>query len=435
MGLSTDMIASLYEKFLAATGVSTDTRNIREGSLFFALKGPHFDANQFAKQAIEKGAAFAVVDDPAYAVNDCYVTVPNGLKALQALANHHRKQFKIPFIAITGSNGKTTTKELMRDVLSVKYNVLATEGNLNNHIGVPLTLLRVRNETEVAIIEMGANHVGEIAALCRIAEPTHGLITNIGKAHLEGFGGQEGVIRGKSELYHYLIGQEGVLFVNNRDAVLANMAQKRIKNPYDYPEKGNYYEATLLQSKPYVKFKAMNGDEVSTRLPGAYNFDNIATALCVGKFFEVEATAAHAKIAAYEADNNRSQVIQRNNTTIIMDAYNANPTSMKLALEGLAAMDGSPKVAILGDMLELGSESAKEHGAIGHLIGALGIDMALFCGKEMREAHLKCPSSQHFDTMESLKMYLSERPISNGAVLIKGSRGMALENIVPYIDG
>lgn len=430
----TGNIEDLYLHFLNATGVSTDTRSIDQGNIFFALKGPNFNANKLAVQALDKGASIAVIDDAEFDMDSRCFLVEDVLTTLQHLATHHRRQFDIPFVALTGSNGKTTTKELIRDVLATKFNVMATLGNLNNHIGVPLTLLRVSAETEIAIIEMGANHVGEIAALCKIAEPTHGLITNIGKAHLEGFGGIEGVIRGKSEMYNWLIQTDGVIFVNSKHDVLRNMAERRMKHPYYYPQKGNYFYAELLETKPALKFRSENGEEVQTQIHGEYNFDNICTALCIGKFFETEPTASNAAIASYVSENNRSQSIDRGDKTIILDAYNANPSSMEAALRDLAGLNTPHKAAILGDMYELGEAKEEEHRKIGTLTKDLNIDLAIFCGELMKTAAEANTDSVYCETKEELSLYLSSNVIPAGHILVKGSRGMGLETIVDKIN-
>lgn len=429
----TGNIEDLYPHFLKATGVSTDTRSIGPGNIFFALKGPNFNANKLAAQALEKGASVAVIDDPEFNNDPRCFLVTDVLKTLQRLATHHRRQFDIPFVALTGSNGKTTTKELIHDVLATKFRVLATLGNLNNHIGVPLTLLRVNAETEIAIIEMGANHVGEIAALCEIAEPTHGLITNIGKAHLEGFGGIEGVIRGKSEMYNFLIQTDGVIFVNSKHDVLRNMAERRMKHPYYYPRQGDYFQAELLEAKPALRFKGENGEEVQTQIHGEYNFDNICTALCIGKFFQTDADKSHAAIAAYVSENNRSQSIVRGDKTIILDAYNANPSSMEAALRDVAGLNSPHKTVILGDMYELGETKKEEHRKLGLMTKELGIDLPIFCGELMSEAALANTDSVYCENKEKLSHYLATNVIPAGHVLVKGSRGMGLETIVDKI--
>ncbi|WP_323758246.1 UDP-N-acetylmuramoyl-tripeptide--D-alanyl-D-alanine ligase [Roseivirga sp.] len=426
-------IASLYEKFKASTGISTDTREIEMGNLFFALKGPNFNANKLAEQALSLGASYAVIDDSEYENNPLCVLVGDALETLQALANHHRRQLTIPIIAITGSNGKTTTKELTRNVLATKYMVSATIGNLNNHIGVPLTLLSIGTDIEMAIIEMGANHVGEIAALCKIAEPTHGLITNIGKAHLEGFGGFEGVIRGKTEMYHWLIENGGTIFVNSQNEILSNIAQRRIESPIYYPAKGDFLALSLIEAKPNIVFEDGEGKRTTTTLSGAYNFENIATALCVGKYFKVDMEKATQAVATYSPDNNRSQILEKGSNTIIMDAYNANPTSMKAALENLSLLNATSKLAILGDMLELGETSEAEHSAIGALTSELGIEEVIFCGPHMKTAKEANPKALYFETKSALNDHLMANIVENRTILLKGSRGMGLESVLDFI--
>ncbi|MDX5348847.1 MAG: UDP-N-acetylmuramoyl-tripeptide--D-alanyl-D-alanine ligase, partial [Hymenobacteraceae bacterium] len=319
-----ETIESLYKKYLTCSSVSTDTRTVQPGALFVALNGPNFKGSQFAAQALEKGASYVITDDVNLPDNRC-LQVEDTLKTLQDLANYHRQQLQIPVIGITGSNGKTTTKELINRVLSQKYKTLYTSGNLNNHIGVPLTLLRIKPEHEIAIIEMGANHQGEIDFLCHIANPTHGVITNIGKAHLEGFGGLEGVARGKSELYRYLAKQNGIAFVNSKNEQLMQLSsgiEKRIL----YPAPGDFYQADLLEETPFVVYRSDNGEKVETQLPGRYNFENMCVAACVGKYFEVAMPQVNEAIASYSPDNNRSQLIKTGSNTILLDAYNANPT-------------------------------------------------------------------------------------------------------------
>jgi len=423
------MIEKLYQYFLKSTGVSTDTRTVQHGQLFFALNGPNFDANKFAEKALEAGAMLAVVDDEGYVKGDQYFLVSDALESLQQLANFHRKQLDIPFIGITGSNGKTTTKELMRDVLAQKYNVVATIGNLNNHIGVPLTLLSIKEDTEIGIIEMGANHVGEIEALCEIAEPTHGLITNIGEAHLKGFGGIEGVIRGKSELYNFLIQSEGVAFVNSQNEILSNMAKRRIKEPVFYGAEGDFYAASLLTSTPSIQYATDKNIKVSTQLSGGYNFENITAALCVGRFFEVDENSANEAVANYVPSNNRSQLIEQGNIKIILDAYNANPSSMKAALDNLVKLDGS-KAVILGDMFELGEASEAAHVELGRLTANLGFDKVIFCGALSKSGKEGNPDALYFITKTELATYLVLNPIEQDHLLIKGSRGMGLETLL-----
>lgn len=425
-------IASIYEKFLAAGKVSTDTRKIEPGSLFFALKGERFNANQFAEEALRQGARYAVIDEAAYQQDDRFVLVDDVLATLQALARHHRRQLGIPVLGINGTNGKTTTKELVHAVLSQKYKTLATRGNLNNHIGVPLTLLELDATHEVAVIELGANRIGEIAALCAIAEPTHGLTTNIGKAHMEGFGGLEGAIRGESEQYHYLLQTQGTVFINSQNEILQNMA-KRFARPYFYPAPGDYFACELLGADPFIRYRHENGTEVQTQLIGAYNFENVAAALCIGKFFGVPDEAANQAVSAYKPENKRSQVIQKGSNTIILDAYNANPDSMQAAIKNLEAMPATYKVAILGDMYELGADSPQEHAAIGALLNTGKLTDILLCGKLMADAHRTCPRALFFETKQALEAHLKAHPVQGATILLKASRGIALETVLELL--
>ena len=422
----------LYEKFLESAGVSTDTRKIDLGSIFFSLKGENFDGNKFAGDALDAGASYVVVDNPEVVESDRFLLVEDVLTALQHLAKYHRQQLDIPIFGLTGSNGKTTTKELIREVLSTKYRVIATEGNLNNHIGVPLTLLKISTDTDVGVIEMGANHIGEIATLCEISQPTHGLITNIGKAHLEGFGSFEGVLRAKSELYNYLIQHNGIVFINSDDEVLTNMS-KRINEPVFYNNPGDFYECKLISANPFVNFRTEAGEDVQTKLIGTYNFKNMAAALCVGKYFEVNATAANEAIANYLPQNNRSQIINTESNQIILDAYNANPVSMLAALENIDAMDHVNKVVILGDMFELGDDAELEHEKIVEKAANMKLAKAIFCGHASTKAAAKQSNSISFVSKEEVAGYLENNPIKDSLVLIKASRGMGLETLVEYI--
>ncbi|MDN5203306.1 UDP-N-acetylmuramoyl-tripeptide--D-alanyl-D-alanine ligase [Fulvivirgaceae bacterium BMA10] len=427
------MIEALYEKFLKSKGVSTDTRDIQKDTIFFALKGPNFNANSFAGEALEKGASYVVIDDESYKVDDRCVVVSDSLKALQELANFHRKKLKIPVIGITGTNGKTTTKELIHAVLSKKFNTLATEGNLNNHIGVPLTLLSIGKKVEIAIIEMGASKIGDIAELCQIAEPTHGLITNIGKGHTEGFGGIDGVIRGKSELYQYLLETNGKVFINSNNEILSNMA-KRFERPYMYPAYADYYHCQLVTADPFLVIKSEAGNLVETNLIGDYNFENIAAALCIGKFFDVPPKKANRGISQYSPKNNRSQISKIGSNTVILDAYNANPNSMQAAINNLASMESENKVAILGDMKELGDISEEEHRQIGALTKEKSFKKVLYCGALMKCAKEIDSHALYFEDRERLKAYLKEHEIKNSLVLIKASRSMGLEDVVGDLE-
>lgn len=426
------MIEDIYEKFLECGQVSTDTRNIAEDCLFIALKGEKFNANQFAADALEKGARYALIDEAKYQQDERYILVPNTLKTLQELARHHRRQFNIPVLGINGTNGKTTTKELLNRVLSIKFKTLATQGNLNNHIGVPLTLLQLQKQHELAIIELGANSVGEIAMLCEIAEPTHGLTTNIGKAHMEGFGGFEGAIRGESEQYHYLIQHKGTVFINSQNPILSNMA-KRFDAPLFYPAEGDYFHCKLISADPFIIYQHENGEEVVTKLIGAYNFENIAAALCIGKYFDVNAKEANLAVSQYQPSNKRSQLIEKGSNTIIMDAYNANPDSMQAAIKNLDKMKVAHKVAILGDMFELGKDSPAEHAAIGSLLSACNIHEVLLCGSMMEDAKKAYPQAQYFSKKEDLITYLQAQHYENATILLKASRGIALETILDYL--
>jgi UDP-N-acetylmuramoyl-tripeptide--D-alanyl-D-alanine ligase len=422
----------LYQKYLESGKVSTDTRQITPGSVFFALKGPTFDANEFAAEALAKGASYAVVDDPKFVSNEKYVLVEDGLTALQVLAAHHRRQLKIPVIGLTGSNGKTTSKELVHAVLAKKFKLLATKGNLNNHIGVPLTILSIDSSHEIAVVEMGANHVGEIAALCEIANPTHGFITNIGKAHIGTFGGFDNIVRAKSELYQHLIANNGVTFVNSQNSILANMA-RRMKEPVFYPAKDDYYHCEFVESNPNVVVRTEDGAKLPTQLIGSYNFENIAVALCIGKYFGVDADSAAKAIADYVPGNMRSQVVRKGSNTIILDAYNANPSSMEAAIANLAAMKAESKVAILGDMYELEGEATSEHEKIGAILKEHGIARAYLCGPLMAAAKKTLPTARFLPSRDELVLELKNHPLSNSLILVKASRGMALEKIVDFL--
>ena len=419
----------LYDIFQECGRVSTDTRSIVPGSLFFALKGERFNAHEFAQQALDQGAAYAVIDEPEYQHNEHCLLVDDVLTSLQRVAHHHRVALGIPVIGINGTNGKTTTKELLHAVLSQKYRTLATRGNLNNHIGVPLTLLELTSDTELAIIELGANHVGEIGALCQIAHPTHGLTTNIGKAHMEGFGGLEGAIRGESEQYDYLLKTDGVVFINSQDELLSRMSE-RFSQPYYYPAPDDYFPCTLVSADPFVVYQSAEGPPVETQLVGAYNFENIAAALCIGQYFEVPPEAAHEAVRTYQSTNKRSQIVKQGSNTVILDAYNANPDSMQAAVRNLAAMRADRKAVMLGDMYELGEDAAAEHRALGELLAQSGIQCVLLCGELMQSAHRACPDSHYFTDKAALENYLRQQPITDSMVLIKGSRGMAMETLV-----
>lgn len=428
-------LSILYQLYLKSTGVSTDTRKIGQGNLFFALKGPNFNANEFAPKALEMGASAVVIDDPAYWVEDDerYFICEDVLTTLQKLANHHRHQLRIPIIGLTGSNGKTTSKELLNAVLKQKFKTVATVGNLNNHIGVPLTLLSIGSDAEIAIVEMGANKPGDIKELCDIAEPTHGFITNIGRAHLEGMGGPEGVLKTKTELFQHLREAKGTVFINSQDAILSNMA-KRFENPILYPAKGDFCEVTFQGADPFVKFSAESSDQVlQTNLIGAYNFGNIATALTIGKFFGVPMEKAVQAVVTYRPENMRSQLIEKRSNTIILDAYNANPSSMEVAIRTFGQMTGKKKMIILGDMFELGDHAEAEHRRIGEIVSEYPIDKVCFTGKLMVSALEKAPKALYFPDPFSLRNWLEDSKLEDYLILIKGSRGMKLEILVDFI--
>lgn len=426
-------IETIYERYKECQAVSSDTRKLPEGCLFVALKGPNFDANTFAAEALENGAKYALISDKKYQKDKRYLLVDDTLQALQMLANHHRRQLDIPIIGITGSNGKTTTKELIHTVLSCKYKCWATKGNLNNHIGVPLTILNAPKDTEIMVVEMGANKQRDIHELCEIAEPTHGIITNIGKAHLEGFGGEEGILRGKTELYNFLLEHKGTVFINSRNEKLSPWGAQ-FEHPVYYPEKGDFYHCDLVSADPFVILKTENRQKISTKLMGMYNYENIAAALCIGKFFEVDTKEANKAVSEYVPSDNRSQIIEsKNGNFIILDAYNANPSSMKAAIENFAGLKRPKKVLILGDMKELGEESVHEHHELGRLLARHHFDKILLCGISIIEAMDNLPGSVHFENRLMLTNYLKSKKYQNTTFLIKGSRSMGLEEVVNYL--
>ncbi|MGY6744799.1 MAG: UDP-N-acetylmuramoyl-tripeptide--D-alanyl-D-alanine ligase [Cecembia sp.] len=430
-------IEDLYQTFLQSTGVSTDTRKIGKGNIFFALKGPNFNANDFAAQALESGADWVVVDEARVIPSGDarYFLTRDVLSMLQELAHFHRKQLDIPIIGLTGSNGKTTSKELLHAVLKQKFRTSATVGNLNNHIGVPLTLLAIPKDTEIGIIEMGANKQGDIQELCEIAAPTHGFITNIGKAHLEGMGGPEGVLKTKTELFQHLREKKGVVFINSQDPILSNMA-KRFENPVLYPAKGDFCEVEFLGADPFVKFRVEGDEQVHiSSLIGAYNFGNIATALTLGKYFGIPMDLAVRAIVAYRPSNMRSQLVEKRSNMIILDAYNANPSSMEVAIDTFGKMSGKKhKMVILGDMYELGDATEAEHAKLGELVGKYNFEKICFTGKHIQSALAKAPiRALYFPDPFSFRNWLQDSKFEDHLILIKGSRGMKLEGLVDFI--
>ena len=416
---------TLYDIYLQHPRICTDTRNIIEGSLFFCLKGENFDGNRFALDALDKGAAYVVTENKEYADNPRCVIVDDSLKALQQLASEHRAHLKVPVIGITGTNGKTTTKELTAAVLKKKYKVAFTQGNLNNHIGVPLTLLSVTTDDEIVIVEMGANHPGEIAFLADIARPEYGLITNIGTAHIEGFGSRENIIQTKKALYDEVLRHHGHLFVNADDPLLSGLVAGYVNLSTYGVDSPAEVKGAVLEMTPYLTINLL-GRRVETHLTGMYNLTNMLAAAAVGRYFCVPDDDIVAAIAEYEPSNHRSQVIKRNGLTIIADYYNANPSSMYAALHNLAMIDGARKMAILGDMLELGEVSEEEHHRMIGTAAGLGIE-AWYVGEEFcRQLE---NDSHGFHSVAELNAYLKEHPITDGVVLIKGSRGIHLENV------
>ncbi|SEN24763.1 UDP-N-acetylmuramoyl-tripeptide--D-alanyl-D-alanine ligase [bacterium A37T11] len=430
-------IAELYTLFKRHPAISTDTRNITPDSLFFALKGANFNGNAFAVRALEAGAAYAVVDEPVCPTNKRIVVVRDVLTALQDLARYHRRQLTIPVIGITGTNGKTTSKELLYAVLSQRYQAFATHGNLNNHIGVPLSVLSIGPEIEMAIIEMGANHLGEIALLCSIAQPSHGLITNVGRAHLEGFGSFEGVKKTKAELYDWLSTHQGTLFLQHDNELLLEMAAKRnFKQRVTYGfKKDNRISGEIIASGPLLNLRwqehgQAGSYEVQTQLTGAYNAENVLAAICAGRHFDLSPENINAGIRSYKPKNNRSQLTFTETNTLICDFYNANASSMAAALENVTLMPSAQKVVILGDMFELGNDSFEEHRKIVQIVAEMSLGTKIFVGKEFYKQ--KNPSAEFYETTDELMKKLKDQPIRHSLVLLKASRGMAFEKLVPY---
>ena len=416
-------IEDIYQLYSKHYLVDTDTRNIRKDTLFFALKGDNFNGNKFAKEALKQGALYAIIDEKEYQTQPNIILVEDVLKTLQQLANYHRNVLNIPIIGLTGSNGKTTTKELINAVLSTKYKTTATKGNLNNHIGVPLTLLSMNLKTEIGIVEMGANHKKEIEFLCTLCEPNFGYITNFGKAHLEGFGGIEGVIEGKSELYTYLENTDKIAFINTED----NIQLEKSKNIKSIPFNNGL---TFLEVNPFVKL-SLNSNTIQSNLIGKYNYTNIAAAATIGNYFKVSEDQIKDGIENYIPDNNRSQIINKLTNRIILDAYNANPSSMKAALENFETIQEENKTVILGDMFELGKTSLKEHQAIVELVEILNFKNCFFVGENFYQTKTK---NTLFKTFEELKEHLKNNPLNLQSILIKGSRGMRLERLLDIID-
>ena len=431
----------LYQIYLKHPVICTDTRKITESCLFFALKGENFDANEFASKALDSGAAYAIVDDERYVINDRYLLVGDVLKALQDLSAFHRKQLKIPVIGITGTNGKTTTKELIKSVLSQHCRIYATEGNLNNHIGVPLTLLSIREDCDIAIIEMGANHQKEIEFLCGLAQPGYGLITNVGKAHLEGFGSIEGVKIAKGELYEYLAQTNGTVFINTDNPSLVDMSRDRdVKNIVGYGKGAtNYISGGLKEVSPSLtvewQLKAQEDESIYTaesNLPGIYNFENILAAICIGSFFKLSTEQINGGIKAYLPQNNRSQIVKTENNTLICDYYNANPSSMMVALDNLEAVPAEQKAMILGDMFELGADAPMEHRFVLDKAMQTASSRRIFVGEEFFRMKSSFDAEFYKNTLDASEG-IRKNPIKKSTILLKGSRGMKLESLVSQL--
>lgn len=425
-------IEQLHNLFLASDGISTDTRKLKPNTLFFALKGDNFNGNEYAKKSIEEGCSYAIIDEKKFALSEKYILVDDVLKTIQQLANYHRKQFKIPVIGITGSNGKTTTKELIGAVLETTYNVLITEGNLNNHLGVPFTLLRLNVDHEIAVIEMGASKKGDIQELCEIAEPTHGIITNIGAAHIEGFGSLQGVIDTKTEMYRFIESNKGTIFYNSEDEVLTSHLPKSVET-FSYGTSSGKITGSITELTPLVNFKWKENDYTSpivkSHLVGNYNFTNFLAAISIGRFFEVNADAVNHALANYIPSNKRSQIEKTERNMLIVDCYNANATSMMAAIENFVAIPEKNKIAFLGDMLELGPISKTEHQKIADYLSDKNIPVFLV-GKEFATATTnfkKYNSSAELIERENLKS------IKDQLILVKGSRGIKLEMVIPLL--
>ncbi|ESU21457.1 murF protein [Flavobacterium enshiense DK69] len=425
-------IEDIYQCFLQSTGVCTDTRKITSDCLFVALKGDNFDANEFAQQALNNGAAFAIIDNKKYFTDeDKMLLVSDSLKALQDLANYHRQELGLPIIALTGSNGKTTTKELINAVLSKKYITKATVGNLNNHIGVPLTLLSFNEDTDIGIVEMGANHQKEIEMLCEIAEPDYGYITNFGKAHLEGFGGVEGVIKGKSELYQYLEKHQKTVFINLDDPIQKEKTETLTRSTFSQSEKADI-KIDSASANPMVKI-SFNNLEINSHLIGIYNANNINAAITIGKYFNVSDADIKEAIENYIPSNNRSQLMEKNGNHIILDAYNANPSSMSAAIENFIQLEGHNKIAILGDMFELGKESINEHKKVIDLLLKQTQIETYFVGKDFFANKTENNHLHFYDSYDTFATFFQTKKPTGKTILIKGSRGMALERTLEIL--
>ena len=425
-------IKYIHNLFLKCSSVSIDTRKIEANSLFVAIKGERFDANTFAKTALEKGAIYVIIDDESYYIDERTIVVKNSLIALQELAKYHRQYLKLTIIALTGSNGKTTTKELINVVLAKKLETKSTVGNLNNHIGVPLTLLSFTAETELGIVEMGANHQKEIEFLCNLATPDYGYITNFGKAHLEGFGGVEGVIKGKSEMYQYLSQNEKLVFINLEDPIQVEKSASLKTHTFGVNKLKADLNITTVKANPFVEI-TYSETVIKSHLIGLYNANNINAAICIGRYFGVANNDIKEALESYIPENNRSQLVSKGTNQIILDAYNANPSSMKVAIENFLQLEQSNKVMILGDMFELGQESHDEHKAIVVSLVNHNDVKCYFVGSEFYANKIEQGNFSFFESFETFSKSLLKDTFENSSILIKGSRGMALERTLEFI--
>ena len=425
-------IKNIHNLFLSCNSVSIDTRKIENNSMFFAIKGERFDANTFAEEALKKGASFVIIDNQDYFIDERTILVEDSLRALQELSKFHRNYLKLPIVALTGSNGKTTTKELINVVLSKKYNTKATVGNLNNHIGVPLTLLSFTSKTEIGIVEMGANHQKEIEFLCEIAQPDFGYITNFGKAHLEGFGGTEGVIKGKSEMYQFLSENNKFVFVNLDDTIQREKTEKNLRITFSQTDKNASVLINEIKANPFVEI-TYDGIKVKSNLIGLYNANNINAAITIGKYFKVSNEEIKEAIESYIPENNRSQMLVKNSNEIILDAYNANPSSMEVAIKNFLQLEKENKIAVLGDMFELGEESFEEHKHIVSLLENEPEVKTYFVGSQFYANKMDSEFVFFHETFEDFSSFIKEEKLQNQLILIKGSRGMALERTLELL--
>lgn len=425
-------ISEIHKIFLSCDSVSTDTRNIKKNTLFVALKGERFDANTFALKALENGATYVIIDNKDYYIDEKTILVEDSLETLQKLAKFHREYLNLPIISLTGSNGKTTTKEIIQVVLSKSYNTKATVGNLNNHIGVPLTLLSFSKETQIGIVEMGANHQKEIEFLCNIAKPDFGYITNFGKAHLEGFGGVEGVIKGKSEMYNYLIQNNGFAFINLDDTIQNEKTVQINRKTFSHKDSTSDLYINSVSANPFVEIK-FNKNSIQSNLIGLYNANNIAAAILIGQHFNVNDSDIKDAIENYYPNNNRSQIVEKNSNSIVLDAYNANPSSMEVALTNFIQWEKDNKLIVLGDMFELGDDSLVEHKNIISILENQNTIDCYFVGSYFYKNKIEKNNFTFFENFESFSEFIKNKELKNKTILIKGSRGMALERTLEFI--